>query len=584
MKKLLGTLFTLILVLALAPTALAAKDADDVAYPAEGGNIYIDESTKTVTDADETVTAVKIPSTVTSIGDYAFYDCSSLTGITIPDSVTSIGKYAFCYSGLTSVTIPNSIASLEKCVFGACYRLTSVIIPDSVTSIGVSAFEDCDNLTSIIIPDSVTSIGDAAFEACYSLTSVIIPDSVTSIGDGAFENCKSLTSLNIPDSVTSIGDWAFSGCDSLTNVTIPSGAKNINAAFRNCTNLVSVTIPDGVTSIATAFINCSSLTSVTIPNTVTNIAGAFNQCKRLANVTIPNSVTSIGDWTFDGCSGLTSVTIPNSVASIGEWGFRFCRGLTSVFIPDGVTNIGVRAFYGCSNLTRVFIPGSVTLIDREAFTNCKSLTDIYFGGTEQQWKDLCNQRYFYSSNVNVHYNFTVSIDGFTDLEDWNKDTVKWAVSNNFASAWNFNSFGSDAPCPRWEVVSILWKAMGSPEPTITSAHFTDVSPDAPYYKAVLWAYENRIATGNSATTFGPNDTVKRCDAMTFIYRAAKEPSVSSSASFKDVPAGEYYTAPIAWASQNGIAYGTDFNVFSPFAPVTRAQMVTFLYRFAMKNK
>ncbi len=113
---------------------------------------------------------------VTSMGKWAFYDCTSLTSINIPDSVTSIGKWAFGY----------------------CENITSIDIPNSVTSIGSFAFYDCTSLTSIEIPDSVTSIGYGAFEGCISLTSVTIGNSVTSISENAFRNCPSLTSITIP--------------------------------------------------------------------------------------------------------------------------------------------------------------------------------------------------------------------------------------------------------------------------------------------------------------------------------------------------------------------------------------------------
>ena len=152
-----------------------------------------------------------IPNSVTSIGDYAFYDCSSLTLVTIPNSVTSIGEQAFrnC-SGLTSVTIGNSVTSIGYGAFYNCSSLTSVTIPNSVTSIGEGAFGYCTGLTSMLIPNSVTSIGYGAFYNCSSLTSVTIPNSVTSIGDYVFYDCSSLTSVTIPNSVTSIGIYAFS--------------------------------------------------------------------------------------------------------------------------------------------------------------------------------------------------------------------------------------------------------------------------------------------------------------------------------------------------------------------------------------
>ena len=125
-----------------------------------------------------TDTNVVIPSKydglpVTSIGDYAFYDCSSLTSITIPDSVTTIGEYAFYYcSNLTSIVIPDSVTSIGDSAFDYCTSLTSVTIPNSVTSIGNAAFRDCSSLTSVTIGDSVTFIGYAAFRTCYNLTTV----------------------------------------------------------------------------------------------------------------------------------------------------------------------------------------------------------------------------------------------------------------------------------------------------------------------------------------------------------------------------------------------------------------------------
>ena len=133
---------------------------------------------------------------VTSIGEWAFYYCSSLTSISLPNSVTSIGNVAFRF----------------------CSSLTSISLPNSVTSIGDSTFSRCSSLTSISIPGRVTSIGDSAFSGCSSLTSIRIPGRVTSIGEWAFRFCSSLTSISIPSSVTSIGNWAFDSCRSLKDV------------------------------------------------------------------------------------------------------------------------------------------------------------------------------------------------------------------------------------------------------------------------------------------------------------------------------------------------------------------------------
>ena len=173
------------------------------------------------------VKIISISKGVTSIGDFAFYNCSGLTNVTIPESVTSIGYSAFydC-SGLTNVTIPESVTSIGDFAFYGCSGLTSAgsigggydyefgwkdKIPDN-------AFCGCSRLTSVTMPESVTSIGDAVFHHCIGLTNVAIPESVTSIGFYAFEDCWRLTNVTIPESVTSIGSYAFYGCSGLINV------------------------------------------------------------------------------------------------------------------------------------------------------------------------------------------------------------------------------------------------------------------------------------------------------------------------------------------------------------------------------
>ena len=179
---------------------------------------------------------------VTSIGSYAFSDCTSLTSVTIPDSVISIGDLAFqSCNGLTSVTIPNSVTNIGYGAFWDCTGLASATIGDGVISIGGYAFNGCTGLTSVTIPDSVTSIGYRAFEDCTGLTGVTIGNSVTSIGVGAFWDCTGLTSVTIPDSVTSVGADAFMNCTGLTRLIIGRGVRNIEYwAFEHCTHLKEI--------------------------------------------------------------------------------------------------------------------------------------------------------------------------------------------------------------------------------------------------------------------------------------------------------------------------------------------------------
>ena len=470
MKRFLGTLLCLCMLLTLLPVNALA--AETVSSGSCGSNLTWEldsDGTLTISGTGEMnfyntpwesnrseIKKVILKNGVTSIGDYAFRDCSNMTSVTIPKGVKSIGSRAFynC-SSLTSVTIPDSVTSIGSYAFGACnnikevhitdiaawckisfwhetnssnpsnpfayaYNLylngtlvTDLVIPNSVTSIRPYAFYGCSSLTSVTIPNSVTSIGDRTFEGCSSLTSVTIPNSVTDIWERAFSCCSSLTSITIPNSVTGIADDAFEGCSSLTSVTIPNSVTSIGvSAFSGCSSLTNITISNGVTSIGDcAFEGCSSLTNVTIPNSVTSIGDlVFYDCTGLTNVTISSSVASIGRYAFFNCSNLTSVTIPNSVKNIETGAFEGCSSLTSVTIPNSVTDIEDGTFEGCSSLTNVTIPNSVTSIGRTAFDRCARLDGVAILNSECQ----ISEAYRYDHTPALGYVSRTTIYGYID--------------------------------------------------------------------------------------------------------------------------------------------------------------------------
>ena len=224
-------------------------------------------------------------------------------------TVTSSGATGPSYSG-NNITIPSSISyngdiynvtSIGNHAFHDCSSLISVAIPNSVTSIGSTAFYKCSGLTSVEIPNSVTSIGESAFSNCSGLTFVTIGNNVTSIGNYAFEDCKRLTSMTIPNSVTSIGFFAFNGCyfvrDNFVNNSTLTSDDNWRAT------LCDEETEDGLLIDGNTAIKCREwATSVTIPNSVTSIGNyAFRDCSGLTSVSIPNSVTSIGNGAFQNC-------------------------------------------------------------------------------------------------------------------------------------------------------------------------------------------------------------------------------------------------------------------------------------------
>ena len=172
---------------------------------------------------------------------------------------------------------------------------------------------------------------------------------------------------------------------------------------------------------------------------------------------------------------------------------------------------------------------------------------------------------------------------FTDVKEgaYYVDAVNWAVDKKVTSGKTETTFAPNDSCTRAQAVTFLWRAAGSPEPTASEMTFTDVKADSYYDKAVLWAVENKITSGMSDTLFAPDATCSRSQIVTFLYRYAGKPSGYYSNPFKDVGAtseASYYNA-IRWAVGKGITSGTSATTFSPYASCNRAEAVTFLYRY-----
>ena len=161
------------------------------------------------------------------------------------------------------------------------------------------------------------------------------------------------------------------------------------------------------------------------------------------------------------------------------------------------------------------------------------------------------------------------------------EAVKWAQEKGITGGIGNGLFGPDQPCTRAQIVTFLWRAAGSPEPK-TMSSFSDVSTDSYYETAVLWAVENGITKGTSDTTFSPDATCSRAQIVTFLWRSQKSPAVGSLNPFTDVSANAYYIDAVLWAVDENITKGTTATTFSPDADCTRAQIVTLLYRAYVK--
>ena len=308
------------------------------------------------------LTSLKLPSTLTDLGEFAFNYCTDIKGtVTIPGSVKTVSEDAFwnC-TGIEKVVLENGVVRILGGAFNGCRALSSVSIPSSVTTIGSGAFMDCKKLTSVSLPSSIKTLGSGAFRNT-GLQSITVPSSVTQMGSDVFENCASLKKASLPDSITQIDD-----------------AKMGDSMFENCKALVDVKLPAKLTALPDeTFKGCSELTGITLPNTLTSIGGsAFYSCTKLASLIIPDGVKTIGGYAFSDCSALRRVYMPKNLTLVRACTFRDCRSLLYVNIPEGVTGVMQSAFESCTSLKSVLLPQSLKTIGSDAFVNCTSLKEL----------------------------------------------------------------------------------------------------------------------------------------------------------------------------------------------------------------
>ena len=521
-----------------------------------------------------------------SIGNYAFYDCSSLTAINIPEGVTSIGYDAFSNcSSLTAINIPESVTSIGISAFEPCSRLTYINIPKGVTEIGYTAFYNCTGLTAINIPENVTKIGLHAFEGCSKLTYITIPKGVTEIGDNAFKGCSKLktvinySNLNIKKGSADNGyvayyaDRVINDVDKIINgyvfetkdnasylagyvgndteLTLPEDYEGKSYqigvyAFLRCNDLTSINIPESVTNIGDyAFYECTSLTASNIPEGVTSIGyAAFYNCTGLTAINIPKGVTSIGNYAFSGCSSLTAINVEegnevydsrNGCSAIIETNSNtLIQGCSTTIIPEGVTSIGGRAFEGCSSLTAINIPEGVTSIGERAFYRCSGLTTI----TIPESMTSIGERPFVGCNslTTIH---------ISNLEAWCKISFEDNTSNPFNIAKKLYLNG--------KLVTEL----------VIPEGVTSIGEYAFYNLSSLTA----ITIPESVTSIG-NEAFKHCSSITAITCKAISPPSASSSTFSGanvsipvyVPSGsvEAYKAANGWRNNFINFIGTDF--------------------------
>ena len=351
---------------------------------------------------------IVLPSGLSSIPDYLFYNCSSLKAYEIPATATKIGAYSFsgCKS-FTQITIPTSITTIGNYAFSECPKISEIAIPSSVTTIGTNCFQNCTNLASVDFTNAtaLTTIGGSAFSGCSKITKIDLSGAtaLTKIDTYAFSNCSSITSVDLSTAtaLTTIGNYAFSGCSAITEMKIPFVGNSKTATSASSSTLFGYIFGSNTstgTSISQQY--SSSKTTYNIPSglkkvTVTEkhpLAGAFSGCAMIEEIVLPSGLSSIPDYLFYNCSSLKAYEIPATATKIGAYSFSGCTSFTQITIPTTVISIGQYSFQNCTALDLV-IPATVTTIASYAFQTMKSVhyknhttTTLY--GAKELKKDI----------------------------------------------------------------------------------------------------------------------------------------------------------------------------------------------------
>lgn len=635
---------------------------------------------------------------VTSVGSYSFAACRNLETVEFPEGMEKIGDYAFarCYS-LYRISVANSVTEIGREAFADCWQLGSVSISrwkSSLVKIGDGAFSGCTSLGVLTIPASLEEIGSAAFRSCIKLNGIILPDNLKTIGSFAFESCTSLTSIELPHMITVVPDFAFFDCKSLSEVTLGKYTVSVGReAFLRCDSLKRLFIPESVTEYGShasgyyytggeyrryeGFILGTASEDVRAAAEAEGVTVYFDDpehvcsdicpfCRRCLDeeceyfacadkcaghifpITgeISDSITwslsqagelfiygvgDMPDFTYDSApweissDAVRLVYIGEGITSVGAYAFEGEKNIIGVDFPKSLKNIGVKAFYGCENLENVELPESLESISRMAFARCLSLGTVKFPTSLRSigayaFTDCARLASFElpdgleavgscafegctsARSITIPYSIT-SIgdyafgfvyttdrhyelaDGVTILCGYGSEAMKYAKRFGVEFIRNDNHECTDS-CP------VCGKCLDSdciyPEcekkcngicTAVFDNPYIDVSENDWYYDGVRYSTLSGLFNGVTDNSFSPKGLVTRAQIVTVLWRLAGSPRASKLAPFTDLSA-DWYVLAISWAYENKIADGVGENSFAPDDCVTREQAALFIMRYA----
>lgn len=580
-------------------TALAEFEvaADNKAFSSDGGVLFSAGKELLRCPVGKSADCT-VPSGTVAIAGGAFKDCAKLERLVIPDSVTAIGKSAFenC-AALKRITLPKSIAKLEALTFSGCAALAEITLPDGLKTLGEKVFSGCAALKSVKIPAEVTVIPTEAFSGCVSLESITIPKSVSHINEHAFDGCTALKKVDYLGSDT---DWSqvtketgnnvldnaeksFTRTDhehKYTDTVIPPTCTERGCTVHLCAcgdkREDSYTPPLGHSYRGGICVRCGILD----PNGDTQHKHDF-----IPTVTKPTCLTE--GFTTYTCSCGECYT-KDYVSAVGHK-TQLQNAKAAGCMTGGYTGDEVCTFCG-----KVFKQGSVIFAlghdPQPARVKAPTCNESGYTGDLicMRCGDMTQIGKTVAAAGHKFFGGVCSVCGakgaeaapeFDDVKPgaFYFDAVQWAVKNGITNGTGKNTFSPNDVCSRYQIVMFLWRAAGQPEAK-AALSFADVKPGDIFYEAVQWAVERGITKGTSSTNFSPFAPCTRGQIVTFLYRSAGSPAISGACDFSDVSAGSFCHDAVIWASSEGITKGTSAGRFSPNEGCTRAQVVTFLYR------
>ena len=545
------------------------------------------------------IKTITIPSEVSLIDEYAFYDCSGLTTLNLSEGLLEIDYGAFmnCVS-LKSITIPSTVTSIQgnpydgvfgnctslssvtikgNCIgnymFAGCISLREVTIPDYVLAVGYGAFQNCTGLERAVVKSKV--IGCYAFEYCTYLTTVELENTET-IEMSAFEN-SGVREIELPNTIQTIEKNAFCGCSNLQSVIFNEGLEEIaGGAFKGCTSLKQISLPQTLSSISKSFYTneygafedcvalekisfgggyigpntfkgCELLTEVFVPSTVTGISShAFEDCKGMKKITICNS-GPIGYCSFAGCTNLEYVNMKQSkVTEIGIGAFEG-TSIRELVTPDTLIEIGSEAFKNCEKLSKIVLNQGLISLGHDAFARCKSLVQVNIPSTVTRIGSYgAVFRDCVSLTDVIIKNNAIEKEMFL-----NCTSLKTVVIPSSVSTISSQAFSG---CTSLKQVCFLGNA-----PVVDGYAFENVNP----------SFEIQFLEGKLGWT----------DSTWNGYKTKKVSKFSGDVVgiFDDVFPAEWFIGATQFVYDQGLMSGKELTLFAPNDIITRSEFVTVLY-------